>query len=186
MYENNYNNSGYPAENLYTSDVRVLTTIGDPDNVISREQAKLYLRVTNTKEDVSIDRQVVNAILQAEQFLNSDILSRTREQNVFNADKPFNLYYGPIESIESVTVDGIEQVLGRGYKTINGEDTIIRIINQPASEVVVQYTTKGIQDQSIVQGVLMLLEELYSKGGTKTNWKEHLAPFKIYGYYGSR
>ena len=177
-----YNNTN-PQIN---SDVRVNSTTGTADSIVTLEEAKNYLRVTNTQDDTLITAMISNAILQAEKYLNSDILAKTRTQYVGSAEEPFNLYYAPVASVQTVTIDGQEQST-ETYQ-LKGLDNPLVCTDANGVNVVVNYTTQGITDGSVKQGVLALIAWLYYRGEAKmpTNWKSWLSPFKTFGYYGVR
>ena len=173
------------------TDVKVVSTLTAPSSIVSLDQAKLYLSVTNTQEDVMITSMITSAILQAEKYLNSDILSKTRQMYLANVDEPINLYYAPILSVESVYLDGRLQVEGEGYEVLGLDNPFItfnHVSANIAQKVLIEYTTAGISDESVRQGILALVSYLYDRGnnGMTTNWKAFLSPFKTFGYYGTR
>ena len=177
--------------NLGTNtDVKVVSTLTAPSSIVSLDQAKLYLSVTNTQEDVMITSMITSAILQAEKYLNSDILSKTRQMYLANVTEPINLYYAPILSVNSVSINGETQVEGEGYEVLgldNPSITFNYIDTNIAQKVLINYTTSGITDESVRQGILALVAYLYNRGnhGMTTNWKAFLSPFKTFGYYGT-
>ena len=175
-------------ENLgFNTDVKVVSTNDAPSSIVSLNEAKLYMSVTNTQEDVMITSMITNAILQAENYLNRDILGKTREMYLVEVCEPINLYYPPIEAVNSVSVDGRTLTLETEYEVLGLDNPAIRFINGNAEKVLINYTTKGISDQSVRQGILALTSWLYDRGdnGSRTNWKSFLSPFKTFGYYGT-
>ena len=178
MYYNSPNTS-------LSSETKVISVTGTADAIVTLEQVKNYIRITNTEEDTLITAMIQNAILQAERYLNRDILSKTRQMYVNYAEREFNLFYPPIASIESVTVDG---VVSTDYEKLGLDNPLIDLRSYPANKVLVEYTTTGITDESIRQGILALVAWLYHRGDAKmpTNWKTWLSPFKSYGFYGSK
>ena len=171
------------------TDLKVVSTLGNPSSIVSLDQAKLYLSVTNTQEDVMITSMITNAILTAEKYLNRDILAKQREFYLVEVNEPINLYYSPIASVESVTEDGRTLTLGTEYDILGLEDPSIRFENAPTQKVLISYTTKGIADESIRQGVLALVSYLYDRATyseNKNRWKMFLSPYKTYGFHGTR
>ena len=170
----------------FNTDVKVVSTHDAPSSVVSLDQAKLYLSVTNTQEDVMITSMITNAILQAEKYLARDILSKTREMYLVEVNKPINLYYSPITTVNSVEINGEAQVLDVGYEVLGLDNPSIYFTQAPAQKVLINYTTAGLADESIRQGVLALVAMLYDRGSAvRTNWKSFLSPFKTFGYYGT-
>ena len=183
------NDNDFENTNLgYNTDVKVLSTNDAPSTVVSLDQAKLYLSVTNTQEDVMITSMITNAILQAEKYLQRDILGKVREMYLVRVTDPIQLYYSPIASVNTVTVDGKELTLDTEYEVLGLDNPAIRFIDQPAEKVLINYTTKGLSDESVRQGILALTAWLYDRGasGMRTNWKSFLSPFKTFGFYGTR
>ena len=178
--DNRSNNLGF------NTDVKVVSVNDAPSSIVSLDQAKLYLSVTNTQEDVMITSMITNAILQAEKYLNRDILGKTREMYLVEVKEPINLYYSPISAVNSVTINGEVQVLDEGYEVLGLDNPSIYFTQAPAQKVLINYTTVGITDESIRQGVLALVAMLYDRGSAvRTNWKQFLSPFKTFGYYGT-
>ena len=171
----------------FNTDLKVISTNDAPSSIVSLDQAKLYLSVTNTIEDVMITSMITNAILQAEKYMNRDILGKVREMYLVRVTEPINLYYSPIVSVNSVTADGVDLTLDTEYEVLGLDNPSIRFTNTLAEKVVINYTTTGISDESVRQGVLALVQWLYDRGadGGRTNWKAFLSPFKTYGYYGT-
>ena len=169
------------------TDVKVVSTNDTPSSIVSLNEAKLYMSVTNTQEDVMITSMITNAIMQAENYLNSDILSKTREMYLTTVCEPINLYYPPIASVNSVTLDGRTLTVDTEYEVLGLDNPAVRFINGNAEKVVINYTTAGISNQSVRQGILALTSWLYDRGdnGSRTNWKSFLSPFKTFGYYGT-
>ena len=184
------NNNDFERNNLgYNTDVKVLSTNDAPSSIVSLDQAKLYLSVTNTIEDVMITSMITNAILQAEKYLQRDILAKVREMYLVRVTDPIHLYYSPIASVNSVKVDNDRTlVLDTEYEVLGLDNPTIRFIDQPAEKVLINYTTQGLADESVRQGILALTAWLYDRGasGMRTNWKAFLSPFKTFGYYGTR
>ena len=173
----------------YNTDVRVVSTNDAPSSILSLDQAKLYLSVTNTQEDVMITSMITNAILQAEKYLARDILGKTREMYLVEVTEPINLYYAPISTVNFVSARDIALELDKDYEVLGLDDPSIMFIGQPAQKVLINYTTAGITDESVRQGILALVSFLYDRATyaeNKNRWKMFLSPFRTYGYYGTR
>lgn len=85
-----------------------VVSITDATEPVSLTEAKNYLRVTNTQDDTKITSQITAARSIAEKYLNRDILPRTREQFILQVeaiDGNIDLYNGPIDSVDAVTID---------------------------------------------------------------------------------
>ena len=173
-----------------STDLKILSTNDAPSSIVSLDQAKLYLSVVNTQEDVMITSMITNAIAQAEAYLNKDILSKTREFFLTEVAEPINLYFTPISSVDSVEIDGVAAVEGNEYKLLGIDDPRISF-ETLARNVKITYTTAGIGDETVRQGILSLVQHLYDRGASGTmvlgtQWQSFLTPFKTHGYNGTR
>lgn len=168
-------------------DSRVVAEIGTVEPVTLVE-AKNYLRINNTQDDLLITAMITNARRQAESYLNSDIVSKEREVFFSYLNEDVNLYYAPITSVDSLSIDGVVQVVDTAYETLGLDNPKVRLLQAPAEKVLVTYTTAGVNNDEIKIGVLALIAWLYYHRDAKmnTNWKAWLSPFKTYGYYGVR
>ena len=177
------------SQNLgFNTDVKVVSTNDAPSSIVSLNEVKLFLSVTNTQEDVMITSMITNAILQAEKYLARDILGKTREMYLVRVEDPISLYYAPIASVNTVHVDGVLQELSKEYEVLGLDNPTVMFIAPPVRKVLINYTTAGIANESIRQGILALIQLLYDRNadGARTNWKAFLSPFKTFGYYGTR
>ena len=183
------------------NDYRVVRTIGTTEPV-SLAEIKLYLGVENNQQDSLLNPMVINARMQAERFIKSDIVSKERQLFLVAYDRPVNLPYAPVASIDSVTINGEAQTLNEGYSVEGLDNPSVSISTLgnafqrgyprgtylPEENVLITYTTAGLDDEMVKQGILALIDEMYSgpQESMKTNWKRWLAPFQTNGYYGSR
>ena len=157
-------------------------------DIVSLEEVKNYLRVTNNQDDVEIQDAIDNSIDAIERYLSQDILAKERRMFLDTANEDFQLYYAPLSSVAEITVDGT--ALTSSDYTLKGiEDPAISLENYPAESVNVRYFTKGITDISkLKQGIKSRVAMLYFGRDSKvmTNWKAYLAPYKRYAFFGTR
>ena len=170
--------------------VRVLTVTQTATDVVTLAEARTYLGVTiSTSDDALITAQIDAAIGIAETFLSRDILAKTRVQTEIYAENgELSLYYPPIASVDTVTRDGDPQTLDVGYTLQGATDNPVIDFRLPANNsrdvggarrVDVEYTTAGLDNQIIKQGVLSIVSDLYNEGKVGTDYRSILAPFKI-------
>ena len=160
---------------------------------LTLEEAKNYLRINHTQDDSYITELLRESRLQAEKFLNSDILPKRRIVYYTYLTEPVNLYYAPITEVESVTVDGIALADGTvagieaEYEVLGLDNPKIDLLNGEAEKVAITYTTAGRTD-GIKSGLRALVAWKYYNRSAKmdTNWKQYLSPFRTKGYYGIR
>ena len=169
-------------------DLRIVRTIGTTEPVTLAE-VKNYLRLNNTQDDDLINDIIVNARLRAERYLNSDIVSKQRTVYVGEITDPINLYYAPVTTVDSVTVDGEALTVDQDYYVRGFGNPLIEFEGAgPRRIVQITYTTSGLNFIDIKQGILALCAELYYGRTEKymTNWRSFLSPFKVNGFYGTR
>lgn len=190
-----YNSGGY-GYRIPTVDNSVVSVTGTTEPVTLAE-AKNYLRINNTQDDDLITGLITNARTDAERYLNSDILAKQRRTHLTFYEDPINLYYAPIATVDSVTVEGQTLTVDDEYTVDGLNNPLVCLMNTAAEDVQITYTTAGITtlaevpNDSIKWGVLALLAwKYYHRGaeekGIMTNWKSWLSPYKQFGYYGQR
>ena len=169
-------------------DVRVVSVI-DSTEPITLEEAKNYLRIGNNADDTLITSQISAARELAENYLSRDILPRSRQVFFNRVTEPFTLPYAPINTAVDITVT----VDGDAYTEfeVKGFDNPTVVINYQIEEngdyyvidtrdVLVSYTTSGINDASIKQGILACIAYLYYGRDAKmaTNYTSFLSPHR--------
>ena len=182
------------------ADNRVVSVLGSSDSIVTLEEAKLYVRVKNDRDDTIITSMIAQGIELAEAFLSRDILSRQREYFIPFVNKEIYLPFTPLLTTVpiQVEVDGVALVLDEGFSTFGYENPSIRIgttsfrYNRPnesnavSYDVKISYTTKGYGSE-LKQGILAAVAYLYKASGraelgqmsnVMTDYKTILAPNK--------
>ena len=157
-------------------------------NIVSLQEVKNYLRVDNTDDDNEIQDMIDNSIDAVEVFLEKDIFSKQRRMYLSSVDCDFNLFYAPINTTSSFTVN-INGEDTDAYELQGIEDPLIVLEGYPSIKINILYETLGITDLSkIKQGIKSRVAWLYYGRDAKmpTNWKGFLSPYRRYGYYGTR
>ncbi len=151
-------------------------------DIVPLADAKNYLRVTNTEDDEKITSQLEATIYAAESFLNVDILSRDREQFIeqdTTLDGKIDLYDNNISSITEVEVDGTELVLDEGYELIGpASNPIIKLNTLGAKNLKISFTTAGLNNGVVKQGILALLDDLYQLDSYQEGTFSSLTPYR--------
>ena len=174
--------------NQNSFDTRVISIVSNTEPVTLQE-AKNYIRIRHDKDNDLITSQISTARELAETYLSRDILPRQREVYMQVVDQPFKLLWAPIDTTVDITmtVDGVSftdfkvngfadpTIIVDSYGDYNGEYKYINTRN-----VKVQYTTAGLVDSNIKQGVLAAVAFLYYGRDAKmsTNYTAFLAPHK--------
>jgi len=89
------------------------------NEIVSLEEAKAHLRVSYSDEDTMIGRMITSARQWCEQYTQRILIDKTLTCQFYDLDGElrFELPYGPVDSITSVTrilSDGTEQALVSG------------------------------------------------------------------------
>ena len=169
-------------------DVRVVS-VTDNTEPITLAQAKNYLRIENVEDDALITSQITAARELAETYLSRDILPRQRQVFFNQVSEPFTLPYAPIDTTVDITIT----VEGNAFTEfeVKGFDNPTIVMNYQIEEngnfyiintrdVLVSYTTSGINDANITQGILACVAFLYYGRDARmaTNYTSFLAPHR--------
>ena len=174
-----------------TGELRLVREVAGQTEPVTLEDAKIYLGVTNTVEDTLITSQIGVARRVAEAYLSRDIVSKEYQLTFIETlDGVLHLYNAPITSVDSVTIDGgTALVEDTGYELRGStDDPVIYLTDAltvfdttevgPFRNVVVNYTTTGMTNVLIEDGIKSILSDLYNKGMVTDMYKTVLAPFR--------
>jgi hypothetical protein len=135
--------------------IKINNVIGTP--IISRTEAKNYIRIDTTADDELIDMMIEAAHTAAENYMSRDIIAKERTYYLDESTTGFiDVPFGPVESVDDVTVKGISvsfSVYGLGDPMVEIEPlgTNIRII----------FVTSGMSDGLLKQALLMMVSTYY-------------------------
>ena len=169
-------------------DYRVVSVLGE--ELISLAEAKSYIRITNTQDDLLVSNMISQAHSMAEAYLSKDVQSKQREVYIPFVDREFYLPFSPIDQSVALVVEVEGQTLADDdYSTFGYENPSIRL-ERGSRDVKVTYTTKGL-DAEVKQGLLAATAFLYKGGGrmdsegtapgtryVSTDYKSFLAPYR--------
>jgi len=142
--------------NQFHTQIKITATTGS--EIVSTTNAKDYMRVDTSSDDTIIGRMVTEARLVIENYITKDIVAKTRQFYLASVDDRFVLPFSPITSIQSITVDDTATT---DYTTYGLDDTIIELNSLPSEEVIVSYTTSGMNDSLLIQAILQLVSSYY-------------------------
>ena len=178
------------------ADNRIVSVLGSSDTILTLDEAKLFVRVKNERDDDILESMIPQAIALAEAYLSKDILAKQREYYIPFVNKEIYLPWSPINTTIpiQVEVDGTILTLDEGYSTFGYENPSIRIgtsvygeRSQASYDVKITYTTKGYGAE-LKQGVLAAVAYLYKASGradlmqmsnVMTDYKTILAPYRL-------
>jgi len=169
--------------NRFHTQIKITATTGS--EIINTATAKSYLRVDTAADDTLIGQMITQARIIIENYITKDIVAKTRKLYLANVDERFVLPFSPIASVQTITVDGTATT---DYTTYGLDDTIIELGSLPSKEVIVSYTTAGINDNFLIEANLQLVSTLYDNrtdfvigqnvNDLPTNVKEILSGYK--------
>ena len=135
--------------------IKINDVIGVP--IISRTQAKDYIRIDTTADDTLIDLMIEAAHTAAENYMSRDIIAKERTYYLDYSDTGFiDIPFGPVASVDLVTVKGIEvsfSVYGLGDPMVE--------ISPLATDIKIDFTTEGMNDGLLKQALLMMVSTYY-------------------------
>tara|TARA_R100001463_G_scaffold43284_2_gene90376 strand:- start:723 stop:1268 length:546 start_codon:yes stop_codon:yes gene_type:complete len=142
--------------NRFHTQIKITATTGS--EIINTATAKSYLRVDTSADDTLIGQMITQARIVIENYITKDIVAKTRKLYLASVDERFVLPFSPIASIQSITVEGTATTAFTEYGL---DDTIIELNSLPSKEVIVSYTTAGMNDSFLIQANLQLVSTLY-------------------------
>lgn len=136
--------------------IQIVSTIGS--EIISVSDCKNYIRIDTSEDDTLLGFMITSARLQAESYLSRDIVSKQRKYFLDNSyDGKIDVPYGPISSIDSVTIGGVAET---GYTTYGLGDLMVEI--DPTDKAIeITFTTEGMNDGLLKQVLLQMVSTLY-------------------------
>ncbi len=154
--------SGDLMSDDYSSSLRLVTApITEP---VTLTQAKAFMRVEHTADDVAITTAITAARQSAEHYLRFLLLPQTWEYSVANpSDNTLRLPVGPAQSIASITLlneAGTSSTMNAANYRLSVSGFSVLFVNAPLIEkLTVQYSASSYANVAaipamIVQGIL--------------------------------
>ena len=135
--------------------IKINDVIGVP--IISRTQAKDYIRIDTTADDTLIDMMIEAAHTAAENYMSRDIIAKERTYYLDESTTGFiDVPFGPGASVDDVTVKGI----GVSFSVYGLGDPMVEI--EPlGTNIKIDFTTEGMSDGLLKQALLMMVSTYY-------------------------
>lgn len=130
--------------------IKINSTTGS--EIVTTNEFKDYARISTTADDTLVATIIKQSRIWCENYLSRDIVAKNRTYYVPETGGIFDLPFGPVASISSVTIDGTANT---DYEML-GLDNITIDLDGPAEEVKVTYITSGIDDELVKQAILQL------------------------------
>lgn len=162
-------------------DVKIVSVTGTEP--VTLAEVKNRLRITvDTADDALLTSQITAAREIAEAYLMRDIVAKERVQFIkqdIAQTGEFELYYAPIAAVATVKIEGVAQTENEGFELIGLSDNPCVKLNNPfAREIEITYSTIGLNNGIIKQGILAIIESLYECGEAGMGYRSILAPLK--------
>lgn len=135
--------------------IKINSTTGS--EIVTVSDFKSFARISNTTDDTLIGNIIIQARIWCENYISRDIVAKNRTYYIPETNGIFDLPFGPIASISSITIDGTAYT---DY-TIEGLDNETIDLDGPAEKVKITYVTSGLEDNLLEQSILQLGSTLY-------------------------
>jgi len=135
--------------------IKINDVIGVP--IISRADAKNYIRIDTSADDTLIDLMIEAAHTAAENYMSRDIIAKDRTYFLdYSNDGFIDVPFGPVASVDAVTVKDIAVTF-----TVYGLGDPIVEIGPLGSNIKIDFITSGMNDGILKQALLMMVSTYY-------------------------
>jgi len=164
--------------------VKIISTTGS--EIVTVSDAKNYIRVDTSDDDALLTNMIEQARIWCENYIGKDIVAKTRQYYLEKTNGRFEIPFAPISAISGVTAEGSSV----DYNTYGLHDNVIDLNDAIAKDVIVSYTTAGLDDALLQQAILQLVSTYYDNRAdfivmqgvsfveVPANVKHILAPYK--------
>ena len=135
---------------------KITATTGS--EIVTVSDAKNFIRIDTSDDDALLGNMITQARIWCENYIGKDIVAKTRKYYLEKASSRFEIPFSPIASITSVTVEGVSS----SYTTYGINEDIIELDNLGTNkEIIVTYTTAGLDDALLQQAILQFDSSIY-------------------------
>jgi len=128
---------------------------------VTLQEAKDYIKVDFTDDDILISKMVVQAVSWCENYLSRDIVSKTRKYYMDKTNGLFDLPFAPVTSITGIKIDGVATT----FDVIGLNNETIELHSGSAEKVEVEYITESVNNNftqgALIQGAILQLVSTY-------------------------
>jgi len=135
--------------------IKINSTTGS--EIVLENDVKNYVRISTDADDVIIAKMITQARIWCENYISRDIVAKNRTYYMDETNGTFDLPFGPIESISSVTSNDIAV----DYTILGLDNETIELDGGYADKVKVTYITSGLDDRLLEQAILQLVSTYY-------------------------
>lgn len=135
--------------------IKINSTTGS--EIVSTADVKLFARIDTTADDAIISRMITQARIWCENYISRDIVAKNRTYYLDESNGLFDLPFGPVSSISSITSDGT----AIDYSVLGLDNESIELDGGYADKIKVTYVTSGMDDSLLQQAILQLTSTYY-------------------------
>jgi len=136
--------------------IKINSTTGN--ELLTAQNVKDYVRIDTSADDNIIAAMITQARIWCENYISRDIVPKNRTYYIDATNGIFDVPFGPIASIEQITIDGTETT---DYEVLGLDNETIELDQGPGERVKITYITAGINDALIKQSMLQLISTYY-------------------------
>ena len=128
------------------------------NEILTAQDVKDYVRIDTASDDNLIAQMIIQARIWCENYISRDIVSKNRTYYLDSTNGLFDLPFGPVSSIEEITISG---TVTTDYEILGLDNETIELDQGPGDRVKVTYITTGINDALVKQAMLQLISTYY-------------------------
>jgi len=136
--------------------IKINSTIGS--ELLTVQNVKDYVRIDTSADDSIIGEMITQARIWCENYISRDIVPKTRTYYLDSTNGIFDLPFGPVTSIQTVSINNTAIT---GYEVLGLDNETIELDGGYAERVKIEYTTSGLNDPLIKQSMLQLISTYY-------------------------
>jgi len=137
--------------------IKINSTLGN--EILSVQEVKDYVRIDTSADDALLSGMISQARIWCENYISRDIVSKNRTYYIdTTANGLFDLPFGPITSVEEITIDGTATT---AYEILGLDNETIELDQGSAERVKITYITAGLNDSLLKQAMLQLISTYY-------------------------
>lgn len=137
--------------------IKINSTLGN--EILSVQEVKDYVRIDTSADDALISGMISQARIWCENYISRDIVSKNRTYYLDTTPTGlFDVPFGPISSIEEITIDGTATT---AYEILGLDNETIELDQGSAERVKITYITAGLNDSLLKQAMLQLISTYY-------------------------
>ncbi len=137
--------------------IKINSTLGN--EILSVQEVKNYVRIDTSADDALLLGMISQARIWCENYISRDIVSKNRTYYIdITPSGLFDLPFGPITSVEEITIDGTATT---AYEILGLDNETIELDQGSAERVKITYITAGLNDSLLKQAMLQLISTYY-------------------------